>query len=50
MGARTPEQLETNLGAADLDLDPADAALLTAASDQALPYPYSVIEMDPELR
>ncbi|MFF8982495.1 aldo/keto reductase [Streptomyces globisporus] len=50
VGARTLEQLETNLGAADLDLDPADAALLTAASDQALPYPYSVIEMDPELR
>ncbi len=50
VGARTLEQLETNLGAADLDLDPAGAALLTEASDQRLPYPYSVIETDPELR
>ncbi|MFD9425082.1 MULTISPECIES: aldo/keto reductase [unclassified Streptomyces] len=50
VGARTLEQLESNLGAAGLDLEAADAARLTEASEQALPYPYSVIETDPERR
>jgi aryl-alcohol dehydrogenase-like predicted oxidoreductase len=50
VGARTMEQLETNLGAAGLDLDPSDVEHLTRASDQRLPYPYNVIERDPERR
>ncbi|MEU5398194.1 aldo/keto reductase [Streptomyces sp. NPDC005963] len=50
VGARTLDQLDNLLGAAGVDLDPADAALLTAAGDQALPYPYSVIATDPAER
>jgi aryl-alcohol dehydrogenase-like predicted oxidoreductase len=41
LGARTLEQLEDNLGAADLHLDPEQAARLDAASDPApADYPY----------
>jgi aryl-alcohol dehydrogenase-like predicted oxidoreductase len=43
IGARTMEQLETNLGATDWDLDAAHARRLTAASDRPLPYPYDVL-------
>ncbi|MFJ8229688.1 aldo/keto reductase [Streptomyces sp. NPDC094448] len=50
IGARTTGQLENLLGAAGADLDPADAALLTEAGDQPLPYPYSVIATDPAQR
>jgi aryl-alcohol dehydrogenase-like predicted oxidoreductase len=41
LGARTVEQLQDNLGAADLHLDPADTQALDAASDpQPADYPY----------
>ncbi|MGX2993049.1 aldo/keto reductase [Streptomyces sp. JNUCC 64] len=50
IGARTLDQLENLLGAADVDLDPADAALLTEASELPLPYPYNVIATDPAQR
>ncbi|MFH8618825.1 aldo/keto reductase [Streptomyces sp. NPDC017979] len=50
VGARTLDQLDNVLGAADVDLDPADAELLTKAGDQPLPYPYSVIATDPAQR
>ena len=41
LGARTLEQLEDNLGAADLKLEPDDLAQLDAASDPgAADYPY----------
>jgi aryl-alcohol dehydrogenase-like predicted oxidoreductase len=40
VGARTWEQFEANLGAADWDLDPALADRLTRASDRPLPYPF----------
>ncbi|AZK97946.1 MULTISPECIES: aldo/keto reductase [Streptomyces] len=50
IGARTTDQLENLLGAAGVDLDPADAALLTEVGDQPLPYPYSVIATDPAQR
>jgi aryl-alcohol dehydrogenase-like predicted oxidoreductase len=43
IGARTLEHFDTNLGAADWDLDPAHVDRLTAASDQRLPYPYDVL-------
>ncbi len=43
LGARTLEQLSTNLGAADLVLTPAQLARLDAASDPGTPdYPYGV--------
>ncbi|WP_329013746.1 aldo/keto reductase [Streptomyces sp. NBC_00690] len=50
VGARTLDQLDNLLGAAGVDLDPADAALLTEAGDQTLPYPYSVIATNPAER
>jgi len=41
LGARTLEQLEDNLGAADLHLSPAETEQLDAASDPgAADYPY----------
>jgi len=41
LGARTAQQLETNLRAADLHLNPAENAALNAASDpQPADYPY----------
>ncbi|HET9059704.1 MAG TPA: aldo/keto reductase [Acidimicrobiales bacterium] len=41
LGCRTVEQLEDNLGAADLDLEPGDTDLLEQASDPgAADYPY----------
>ncbi len=43
VGARTWEQFEANLGAADWDLDPALVDRLTRASDRPLPYPYHVL-------
>ncbi|MGX6601177.1 aldo/keto reductase [Micromonosporaceae bacterium Da 78-11] len=44
IGARTMEQLESNLGAAGWDLDPALTDRLTTATDSAvLPYPYDVL-------
>jgi aryl-alcohol dehydrogenase-like predicted oxidoreductase len=43
LGARTVEQLEDNLGAADLHLSSAERELLDAASDpEAADYPYGV--------
>ena len=43
LGARTAEQLEDNLGAADLHLEPAELASLNAASDPVpADYPYGV--------
>ena len=45
LGARTLEQLEDNLGAADLELDAEALAALGAASAPGLPpYPYGMIE------
>jgi aryl-alcohol dehydrogenase (NADP+) len=44
LGARTMEQLEDNLAAADLHLDSEDLALLDQASDPGAPnYPYGVM-------
>ncbi|QNN55182.1 aldo/keto reductase [Nocardioides mesophilus] len=45
LGARTVEQLRSNLDAADLVLDAADTAALTAVSAPGLPaYPYALLE------
>ena len=47
LGARTTEQLRTNLGAADLHLSPAETAALDAASDPRPPdYPYGELGVD----
>jgi aryl-alcohol dehydrogenase-like predicted oxidoreductase len=43
IGARTFEQLEANLEAADWDLDPALVDRLTAVSESSPPYPHDVI-------
>jgi aryl-alcohol dehydrogenase-like predicted oxidoreductase len=43
-GARTPEQLEQNLGAAGWELTGEEAGLLEQASGIPLPYPYRFIE------
>ena len=41
LGCRTIEQLEDNLGAAELDLEPSEIARLDKASDPgAADYPY----------
>jgi aryl-alcohol dehydrogenase-like predicted oxidoreductase len=40
LGARSLEQLQDNLGAADLRLTAEEAERLDAVSDRALPYPY----------
>jgi aryl-alcohol dehydrogenase-like predicted oxidoreductase len=45
LGARRPDQLDANLGAAGLRLDDADVERLTAVSAPGLPpYPYGMIE------
>ncbi len=45
LGARTVEQLDDNLGAADLRLDDDEIARLTAVSAPGLPdYPYAMLE------
>ncbi len=47
VGARTTEQLRTNLGAADLHLSAAETAALDAASDPHPPdYPYGELGVD----
>jgi aryl-alcohol dehydrogenase-like predicted oxidoreductase len=47
LGARTTEQLRTNLGAADLHLTAGEAAELDAASDlHAADYPYGEMGLD----
>jgi aryl-alcohol dehydrogenase-like predicted oxidoreductase len=47
LGARTTEQLRTNLGAAGLHLTPAETAALDAASDlHAADYPYGELGVD----
>jgi aryl-alcohol dehydrogenase-like predicted oxidoreductase len=47
LGARTTEQLETNLRAADLHLSPAETAALDAASDpQPTDYPYGQLGIE----
>jgi aryl-alcohol dehydrogenase-like predicted oxidoreductase len=43
IGARTLEQLESNLGAVGWSLSQAHMAQLTQTSDQPLPYPYNFI-------
>jgi aryl-alcohol dehydrogenase-like predicted oxidoreductase len=44
LGARTDDQLRTNLAAADLTLSPAEVASLTAVSDPGLPaYPHGIV-------
>jgi len=51
LGARTVEQLETNLRAADLRLDEGELARLDAASDlQATDYPYGELGIDQRSR
>ena len=47
LGARTTEQLDTNLKAADLHLDPEEIAALDEASDPgAADYPYGELGLD----
>ena len=47
LGARTIEQLEVNLKAADLHLDPEETAGLDAASDSgAADYPYGEMGLE----
>ncbi|GAA3944048.1 aldo/keto reductase [Actinoplanes auranticolor] len=47
LGARTVEQLETNLRAAELHLEPAEIAALDQASDLHAPdYPYGPLGLD----
>jgi aryl-alcohol dehydrogenase-like predicted oxidoreductase len=43
IGARTMEQLESNLGASGWSLSEEQMTRLTEISDQPLPYPYNVI-------
>jgi aryl-alcohol dehydrogenase-like predicted oxidoreductase len=51
LGARTVEQLETNLNAAGLHLDEAETAALDAASDLHAPdYPYGDLGIDQRSR
>jgi aryl-alcohol dehydrogenase-like predicted oxidoreductase len=51
LGARTSEQLDDNLGAADLTLEPGEVDLLDAASDPgAADYPYGVPGVDQRSR
>jgi aryl-alcohol dehydrogenase-like predicted oxidoreductase len=44
LGTRTLEQLDDNLGAAQLELEPEQVARLDEVSDPGLPYPYGFIE------
>jgi aryl-alcohol dehydrogenase-like predicted oxidoreductase len=47
IGARTTEQLQTNLRAAGLELEAEEYALLTQASDlHATDYPYGELGVD----
>ena len=47
LGARTTEQLDSNLRAADLHLSPAETAALDAASDpQPTDYPYGQLGIE----
>jgi len=51
LGARTAQQLETNLRAADLHLSPAEPAALNAASDpQPTDYPYGELGVEQRSR
>ncbi len=51
LGARTVEQLEQTVGAADLVLDDTEVQELTAVSDPGLPpYPYGMVEDYCEVR
>ena len=51
LGARTLEQLETNLRAADLHLTDEEIAALDAASDlRASDYPYGELGLDQRSR
>ncbi|GAA2468874.1 aldo/keto reductase [Winogradskya humida] len=51
LGARTVEQLDANLKAATLHLNPAETATLDAASDpQAPDYPYGLLGLDQRSR
>jgi aryl-alcohol dehydrogenase-like predicted oxidoreductase len=51
LGARTLEQLEANLGAADLELTAAETAVLDAASHPAVAdYPYGELGEDQRSR
>ncbi|GAA2597974.1 aldo/keto reductase [Winogradskya consettensis] len=51
LGARTVDQLDVNLKAATLHLDPAETAALDAASDpQAPDYPYGLLGLDQRSR
>ena len=42
IGARTPEQLADNLGAAGWSLEDDHVRRLTEAGEEALPYPYEL--------
>jgi len=44
LGARTPEQLKDNLGAAGWKLGSEDISVLDAASDPPVPYPYRFLQ------
>jgi aryl-alcohol dehydrogenase-like predicted oxidoreductase len=47
IAARTPEHLEQNIRAVDLDLSEEDVALLDAVSDPGVPYPkWMVLQLD----
>ena len=48
VGVRTMEHLEANLGAVGWELTAEQRALLDAASDRPLPYPYATVTADPE--
>ena len=51
LGARTTEQLDTNLKAAGLHLTPEETATLDAASDLNAPdYPYGALGLDQRSR
>jgi aryl-alcohol dehydrogenase-like predicted oxidoreductase len=51
LGARTVDQLESNLKAADLSLDPREATMLDEASDPRVPdYPYGIMGVDQRAR
>jgi aryl-alcohol dehydrogenase-like predicted oxidoreductase len=43
-GARTPEQLEENLGSTGWELGPTEVDALSTVSDAPLPYPYRFVE------
>ena len=43
VGSRTAEQLEVNLGAADVSLEPEELATLDAASRPQLPFPHEFV-------